>query len=243
LTEVNQSRDSGRGVCDLRFLSIDTSTSAGSILLSQDERILAEVNVDSTQTHSARLLPGIDYLLKSTGLELKDLDVFAVINGPGSFTGLRIGLSVVKALAESIGKPIIPVTAFEAWAEKLHKHQGIIVPFLDARRGEVYACVFERSAHSLTETMPGTVNKPDQILSRIAAEEALFAGDGAIQYSPLIQTSLHPCWRVAQSDSFLGRPLARLAYHRARKKQVQSAADLQAFYIRKSDAELNWQER
>ena len=227
----------------MRFLSIDTSTRAGSILLSQDEQILAELNIDSTQTYSARLLPGIDYLLKNTGLELRELDGFAVINGPGSFTGLRIGLSVVKALAESTGKPVIPVTAFDAWAEKLHKHRGIIVPFLDARRGEVYACVFERTAQSLTQTMPGTVSKPDQILSRIAVEEALFAGDGAFQYSPLIQTPLHPRWRVAQSDSFLGRPLGRLAYHRARERQFQSAADLQAFYIRKSDAELNWKER
>lgn len=226
----------------MRFLSIDTSTSAGSILLSQDERILGELNVDSTQTHSARLLPGIDYLLKNSGLELKDLNGFAVINGPGSFTGLRIGLSVVKALAESTGKPVIPVTAFDAWAEKLHEHQGIIVPFLDARRGEVYACVFDRSGQSLTEMMPGTVNRPDLILARIAAEEALFVGDGAFQYSPLIQTPLHPRWRVARSDSFLGRPLARLACQRAQAQQYKSAVDLQAFYIRKSDAELNWKE-
>ena len=91
--------------------------------------------------------------------------------------------------------------------------------------------------------MPGIVNRPDQILARIAVEEAIFAGDGAIQYTSLIQTSLHPRWLVARSDSFLGRPLARLACRRAQAQQFKSAAELQAFYIRKSDAELNWKER
>ena len=212
-------------------------------MLSQDERILGEVNVDSLQTHSSRLLPGIDYLLKNTGLELKDLDAFAVINGPGSFTGLRIGLSVVKALADSTGKPVIPITAFDAWAEKHPEYQGTIVPFLDARRGEVYACVFERSGGTLSETIPGFVDKPGQILARITTEEALFTGDGVVLYRSLIQTPLHPRWRVAWSDSFLGRPLARLALQRAQRQQFKTALDLQAYYIRKSDAELNWKER
>ena len=231
------------GVCSLRVLSIDTSTSAGSILLSQDERVLGEVNIDSNQTHSSRLLSGIDYLLKSTGVELKDLDGLAVINGPGSFTGLRIGLSVVKALAESSGKPVIPVTAFDAWAEKLHEHQGNIIPFLDARRGEVYACGFQRCGRSLIETIPATVDKPDRVLARIAVEEAWFAGEGALQYCSLIHESSHPRWKVVETDWFLGRPLARLAFRRAQQQQFTSARDLQAFYIRKSDAELNWKEK
>lgn len=224
-------------------MSIDTSTGAGSILLSQDDLILGEVNVYSAQTHSARLLPGIDYLLKSTGLELKDLDSFAVVNGPGSFTGLRIGLSVVKALAESTGKTVIPITAFEAWAEKLQDHQGILIPFLDARRGEVYACAFERCAGSLTEMMSAIVDKPERILARISADEALFAGEGAHHYDSLIRAASHPRWRIEESDSFLGRPLARLAFRRAQERQFKFARDLQAFYMRKSDAELNWKEK
>jgi tRNA threonylcarbamoyladenosine biosynthesis protein TsaB len=227
----------------LRILSIDTSSSAGGILLAEDERILGEINVDSTQTHSSRLLPGIDYLLKSTALDLRGLDGFAVINGPGSFTGLRIGLTTVKALAESCRKPVIPVSTFDAWAEKFHEHQGILVALIDARRGEVYACAFERRGRELSVIMAASVDKPERILARIAWQDALFVGDGAHQYCPLICDSSHPHWRIERSDVYLGRPLARLALQRAREKALKTAEDLQAFYVRKSDAELNWKEK
>jgi tRNA threonylcarbamoyladenosine biosynthesis protein TsaB len=231
-----------RGVYSLRILGIDTSSSAGSILLAEDERILGEICVDSTQTHSSRLLPGIDYLLKSTALDLKDLDGFAVINGPGSFTGLRIGLTTVKALAESCRKPIVAVSTFDAWAEKFHDRQGILVPLIDARRGEVYACAFERHGQELSVIMAASVDKPERILARIAWPDVLFVGDGAHQYGPLIYDSSHPHWNVERSDAYLGRPLARLALQRAREKTL-TAEDLQAVYVRKSDAELNWKEK
>jgi tRNA threonylcarbamoyladenosine biosynthesis protein TsaB len=212
-------------------------------LLAEDERILGEINIDSTQTHSSRLLPGIGYLLKSTASDLRSLDGFAVINGPGSFTGLRIGLSTVKGLAESCRKPVIPVNTFDAWAEKFHEHQGILVPLIDARRGEVYAVAFERCGQDLSVIMTATVDKPERILDRIVWPDACFVGDGALQYSPLICDSLHPGWRVKRSDVYLGRPLARLALKSAKAKTLKTAEDLQAFYVRKSDAELNWKEQ
>src|SRR2546426_7559948 len=107
----------GRKVA-LKILSLDTSSSAGSILLAEDERVLGEINLDSPETHSVRLLSGVDYLLKSLGFRLADVDAFAVISGPGSFTGIRIGLTTIKGLADSTSKPTIPITAFEAWVEK-----------------------------------------------------------------------------------------------------------------------------
>ena len=133
----------------MRILSVDTSSAACSIVLSGDGKLEGEVNVESEETHSVRLLPGINALLRSCGCTIKDVDAFAIVCGPGSFTGVRIGLTTIKGLAESLGKPTIPVTAFEAWAEKFPEQQGILVPVIDARRGEVYASVFSRNAESL----------------------------------------------------------------------------------------------
>src|SRR5437867_3688749 len=125
----------------MKILSIDTSTQAGSIVLSDGENLVGEINVNSSETHSVRLLVGVDSLLKSSGVRLDEIDAFAAICGPGSFTGIRIGLTTVKGLAETLSRPVIPITAFEAWVEKFSDRQGIFIPMIDARRGEVYMAV------------------------------------------------------------------------------------------------------
>jgi len=204
---------------------------------------LGEINVDSTETHSARLLNGIDYLLKGLCLELRLVDAFAVISGPGSFTGVRIGLTTIKGLAETIGKPIIALTAFEAWAEKFPLEQGIIVPLIDARRGEAYARVFERTGGNLGVRSEGMVGNLAQLFAVLDYPQILFVGDGASRYRQVIAESGRPLWRIAASDSFLGRSMARLAYQRALQHDFTSALNLKAYYLRKSDAELYWKEK
>src|SRR5262245_21092410 len=196
----------------MRILSIDTSTSAGSIVLAEDENILGEINVDSAETHSVRLLNGIDYLFKSLRLELRCVDALAVISGPGSFTGVRIGLTTVKGLAETTAKPIIALTAFEAWAEKFPLEQGVIVPLIDARRGEVYARVFQRTDGSLSVLGEGMVGTPSQLLPLLDYQQILFVGSGGTRYHLVISECSRPLWRIVASDAFLGRSMARVAH-------------------------------
>jgi tRNA threonylcarbamoyladenosine biosynthesis protein TsaB len=227
----------------MKILSIDTSTSAESIVLAEDENILGEINIDSAETHSVRLLSGIDYLFKSLGLGLSFVDAFAVISGPGSFTGVRIGLTTIKGLAETTAKPIVPLTAFEAWAEKFPLEQGIIVPLIDARRGEVYARVFQRTDGRLSKLSEGMVVIPSQLFSHLDYERILFVGGGGSRYRQVVSECGRPLWRILGSDAFLGRSMARLAYQRALKHDFTSALDLKAYYLRKSDAELYWKER
>src|SRR5207249_652646 len=205
--------------------------SAGGILLAEDERVLGEINLDSTETHSVRLLSGVDYLLKNLGFRPADLDAFAVISGPGSFTGIRIGLSTIKGLADTTSKPTIPITTFEAWVEKFPNLTGIIVPLIDARRGEVYAAVFERVGEVVKELNAGRVDKPDHILPQLIQDEILFIGGGATKYRDLLIDCHHQGWKVVASDPFLGRSMARIAYQRASHGQFTSALDLQAYYL------------
>jgi tRNA threonylcarbamoyladenosine biosynthesis protein TsaB len=226
------------------ILSVDTSTSAGSIVLSNgEERLIGEVNVNSEQTHSARLLPGIEILLKSAGLTLGHLDAFAVICGPGSFTGVRIGLTTIKGLADCFAKPVIPITAFEAWVEKFPEQPGIVVPVIDARRGEVYAAAYRRSEGELSVLAPGVVEKAGVFFASFPHPEAYFIGSGASQYRELILGGERPGWSILPGDGFLGRPMARIAHRKAKSGNVVSAAELEAYYLRKSDAEMNWKEK
>lgn len=224
----------------MKLLCVDSSSSAGSIVLSEDSIILGEVNLDSARTHTARLLVGIQYLLTHAELTLSDIDVFGVIHGPGSFTGVRIGLTTIKGLAETFSKPTVAVTTFEAWVGKCPEWQGILVPLIDARRGEVYASVFERTGTGLQQRDLGFVDSPRTLLSNLDAEKVLFLGDGALKYREAIYSQNRPKWKIVETDRFLGRSLAKIVSSRASRRQWIPAVALQACYVRQSDAEIKW---
>src|SRR5262245_53397606 len=224
----------------MRILSVDTSTAACSIVLSVDGKVEGELNVDSEGTHSVRLLPGIDAILRWCACKISDVDVFGVVTGPGSFTGVRIGLTTVKALAESLAKPAIAVTAFEAWIEKFPETQGTLVPLIDARRGEVYGAVFRRQGEAIEPVSPGRVDNVAELLASITEPQVSFIGGGSVVCEP--QIVAHSGWRAVKSDLFLGRAVSRIAFRRAKAKSFLTAAELQAYYLRRPDAELKWKQ-
>ena len=127
----------------MKVLGIDTATMMGSIGLIDDEGAIAEYSLNIRATHSERLMPAIDRLLKDSGIMPKDIDGFAVSIGPGSFTGLRIGLATVKGFAMGCNKPVAAVSTLEALAFNLAYAEYLICPILDARRNEVYAAMFK----------------------------------------------------------------------------------------------------
>ena len=237
------SQKAQREISIVKLLCLDTSGSAGSIVLSEDARILGEVNLDSACTHTARLLSGIQYLLEHSEVTLKDIQALGVVCGPGSFTGVRIGLTTVKGLAETLSRPIVGVTTFEAWVERFPDWQGTLIPMIDARRGEVYASVFERKESHLIQRDPGFVGSPQKLLATLDGEAVLFLGGGAQKYRELIRSHGGPQWRIAKTDLFLGRSLVTLVSSRADREDWTSASDLRAFYLRRPDAELKWKDR
>ena len=164
----------------MRILSLDTTTGCGSVALLDNARLLAEINAESGLTHSARLLRTVDFLLKKNGLEIKDLDGFAVAAGPGSFTGIRIGLSTIKAFAFASRKPAAPVSTLAALALKLRETQGrLFCPFLDAKKGEVYAALYEPRDRELKAVIGEGAYGPDAFLSALPAHRVIhFIGNG-----------------------------------------------------------------
>ncbi len=133
------------------ILSLDSSAIAGSVALCDGERLLCEYTVNLGNTHSETLLPMIESILKLSGHTADDIDVFACSEGPGSFTGIRIGAATIKGLAFSTNKPCIGVSTLEALAYNLRGFDGIICPVMNARRAQVYNAVFDKELNRLTE--------------------------------------------------------------------------------------------
>ncbi len=226
-----------------RILSFDTTTSACCITLCCGGQILGEINLDSATTHSVRLLPGIDYLLTHAGLPIQEIDAYAVCSGPGSFTGIRIGLATAEGLAHAHQKPLIPVSAFDAWAEKFSGHRGLLAPWIDARRHEVYAALYDLAGNPGKAIRTGTADRPETVLDTLPLSELVFVGDGARLYRALIEARQVKGWRIVESDHFLGRSISAIAWQRWQTGALPVAAKIEPVYLRKSDAELAWKEK
>lgn len=227
-------------------LAIDTSTPSGSVAVLEEERVLGMLGIAAEETYSSRLFREVRYLLAELRLSLEQFDLFSVAAGPGSFTGLRIGLTAVKGWAEAFSKPAIGVGVLEAIAAEATISVPVLVSLLDARRGQVFGAAYKRDSGGLARRGEEWVLTPEEALGKIAD-----AGkDGPIALvSPtpeVIQTALDPsplCHTpVERVSPFLADVIGRLGYRRAICGGASDAIRLDANYVRRSDAELKWKE-
>lgn len=127
----------------MKLIGIDSSGLVASVAIMEDNKLVAEYTVNNKKTHSQTLLPMLDEIVKSTGLEMKEIDAIAIAAGPGSFTGLRIGSATAKGLGLALKKPIVPVSTVEALAYNMYGTNSLVCPIMDARRNQVYTGVYE----------------------------------------------------------------------------------------------------
>lgn len=219
------------------LLAVDTSGKDGSIALarapekardSSELTILGIVPLEGG-TFSAQLVPQIAGLLAKHGLSKNDIGAFAVASGPGSFTGLRVGLAAIKALAEILGNPIAAVSRLETLARSA-RIRGRVIAALDAGRGEVYTGIYdvEDTAHMQSERLLTSAE-----LFAEAAGEVIVTPD-----AKLAETARAAGLRVEQVDLVRSDAIARLGWEKIRKGETVSPEDLEANYIRRSDAEI-----
>ena len=163
----------------MNILMIDTSGPACGVAISRGGAILCEMQLTSGKTHSQRVMPMVDQALALCEMSVSDIDLFGAVLGPGSFTGVRIGVSTVKALAHAAGKPCIGVDALEALAVNVTGFDGVICPILDARAQQVYGAMFESGMPPVRLT-EDVAEKLTLFLDRVEAtgKDALFLGDG-----------------------------------------------------------------
>ncbi len=223
----------------MRILAVDTTTSSGSAALLEDRRLVGEIDGESGTTHSARLLGAVDHLLRSEGLAIADVDAFAVAAGPGSFTGIRIGLSTIKALSFASKKPVVPVSSLRALALKLALGgASLVCPVLDAKKGEIYAALFESTAGRLLELIPQGAYDPADLFSRLPAGKSIaFIGAGSSVYRDRIPARVLETAAFPERTLFIAHEIGLLGWEGLREGKGVPADGVEPLYFRRSQAE------
>lgn len=226
------------------LLSVDTTTPSGSVALLRNMTLLSEVNCDSSLTYSERLLPAIHFILETQGFKSRDVDAFALAVGPGSFTGIRIGVSTIKSLALASGKLIAPVSSLDAYALKLHMQgRSLVCPFLDAKKGEVYSALFESHGGQIKEILVQGAYSPDTILSRLPSHRIIgFIGNGVNAYREKIVSYLRDKARFSPRSLFIAQEVGILGYKALKEKRGIHSGEVKPLYFRKSQAEEKHQQ-
>jgi tRNA threonylcarbamoyladenosine biosynthesis protein TsaB len=222
----------------MRVLAIDTATSCGVVGIAEDGRPVGELSLISRENHSARLLPSIDWLLSMAGWRIEEIDGFGVTLGPGSFTGLRVGLSTVKGLAWALNKPVAGFGSLEILAAGAAHDGTKLVPMLDARKGRVYGGAFQNDGTRLETVLP-TADLPVADLIRSIEGPLLCLGEGARTYRAEIEKLGRGDLSFAPLELDLpkGATIARLTGEALLRGETIDIRRAEPAYLRASEAE------
>jgi tRNA threonylcarbamoyladenosine biosynthesis protein TsaB len=225
------------GNSPLIVLSLDTTTRAGSAALVDNGRVRAELVGDATLTHGQRLPADLMRVLEDAGVSVDDLDLLAVAAGPGSFTGLRVGIAAMQGLAFAADLQIVPVSALDALARAGADGERPVAAWMDAQRGQVYAALYSARGEVLIEA---SSLAPEETLDRWSRQGlpdvVRFMGDGAIRYAETIQQRLGRAASVASAVPPLAGIIGRIAHEHPDRGVAPHA--VVPIYVRRPDAEL-----
>ncbi len=231
----------------MKILSIETSTMLGGVaIIDETAGLIAETRLNVKTTHSERLMTAVNNTLLQSELTLDDIDVFAVAAGPGSFTGLRIGLSTVKGLSYATGKPVVTVPTLEAFAWNFQFSKYPVCLMLDARKSEVYAAVYRWEDSGFSTVIECVSIKAEALLaapSGLLLEKLqgniLFAGEGALLYKDKIIETMKDRAFFATADKMVPSPasIGMLGLTKALRGEFTVISEAVPFYIRKSEAD------
>jgi tRNA threonylcarbamoyladenosine biosynthesis protein TsaB len=225
----------------MKVLGVDTSTMTASIGIVEDGEILVETKFSVKVTYSEILLLCIDQALKNISLKIEDLDGFAISIGPGSFTGLRIGLSTLKGLSFATGKPLASVPSLDALAYLSLYCQYPVVTMLDAKKNQVYAAIYETKDGEVKRESDYLVTDVEDLVKRIS-QKSLFVGPGAKLYQKKLIEFLgeRAYFSLGEKSLPSGATVAFLGSQKLILGQFEEIADLEPLYLRKSEAELKF---
>ncbi len=222
------------------ILAVDTATLVSSVAIATPAALVAELTVQTRKTHSERLMPHIASLLTMAEVSQTSLKAIAVSNGPGSFTGLRIGLATAKALAYALKIPLIGVPTLAAMAFACPAPGVLLAPMLDAQKGNVYLGLYEWRGGEMVEVEPPRVVAFSEANAELAAKErpVLLLGEAAVMYKDEIEQPAPPHIVMPRAGSVA--VLAQQLYAQGVRHDV---ATLEPLYIRRSEAEELWERR
>ncbi len=224
----------------MTILAVDSSALTATVAVLKDGKIKGEISFTTSLTHSETVMPMIDEVLRKTNLTINDIDLFACSEGPGSFTGLRIGIGTVKGLAYGLGKKVCGVSTLEALAYNMSYTDYLIAPIMDARRGQVYNALYKYEGEKLvTVTDPRALSIEE--LCSLISEKVIFVGDGVKVHKDKIVELLGDKALFAQPQHCLQRA-ASVAFAALNKESVLPE-ELSVVYLRKPQAEREREEK
>lgn len=219
------------------LLALDTATNSGGAALARNHEVIGVVMVKTPLRYSETLLDYVDFLLCQFDLEIGQIDCFGVTTGPGSFTGLRVGLATAKAFCQALDRPCVGISTLEALAYRFRWVHHQVAPLMDARRQQIFGAVYAVDGAQIRVEKEPRAASPAEWLKSLEPVQHLFVGDGALLYKKTI-AALHPQSRVLETDNRLLEALCQLAYLRFTEGKTLPAAELRADYVRPADVEL-----
>lgn len=226
------------------LLGIETSTKTGSVAIVSEEGVIAQYSLNIEVTHSERLMATVDRVLTDTGFTMADMDGYAVAIGPGSFTGLRIGLSAIKGLALVTGKPVAAVPTLKALAWNLPYAAYPVCPMLDARKNEVYAATYRFEGPALVYGMAESAISLSRLSERIS-EKTLFTGEASQLFRGDIKKIFGDRALFAPISAILpsAASVAEIGLDMVKSGKQAEPDNLTPMYIRRPEAEVVWEKR
>jgi tRNA threonylcarbamoyladenosine biosynthesis protein TsaB len=229
----------------LKILAIDTSSAVASVCISEEYKILSEFNVNYKLTHSQTIMPMINKVLDSIECNINDIDYFAVSTGPGSFTGLRIGVGTIKGLAQGGGKRVVGINTLDGLAYNVIHSESIICPIMDARRQQVYNALYESKNNSLKIIKEYRAVSIEDLIDEInhINEKVIFVGDGIDKYREIIVENIKGKFSFAQINirTQKASSIACLAIDKIKANEAENFLNIKPFYLRQSQAEREYE--
>ncbi len=227
-------------------LGIDTATAQVGCALGGVEGVFASFHASRGRRHAETLVPAVQWVCRTAEVDLGEVSVIAVDVGPGLFTGLRVGLATAKAMASALRIPMIGLSSLDLLAHQVRHSPRLIVPVIDARRGEVFSATYRHVQGGIQRLSPPRVGSPADLANELRAgrDEVLLVGDGALRYAAaLTEESDHVVLDAVGNQWPSASDLVELAHPRAVREEFVQPSEIEPIYLRKSDAEINWDAR
>lgn len=230
----------------MKILGIDTSTMAANVAVLEDDKLICEYTINTKKTHSQKLMPMIENMLKLSDLEIKDIDAIAICVGPGSFTGLRIGMATAKAMAHVNNIPLIGVNSLEILGTNMDLCNRKICSILDAQRNQVYMNKYILEDNKIKELEEISIKPIDELLEELSSndEQWVLVGEAVYKYKEKIEvisniTIPSPANNITKASSLCLVARDKILAN----EDVYNCYDINPMYIRKSQAEEQYEEK
>ena len=226
----------------MKILAIDTSSDNCSVAILEDNNVIKQLKLKDEKTHSQKLMPLIDKLLSECNYKINDFDLFACSKGPGSFTGIRIGIATIKAFSDATSKPLIGISSLKSLAYNLidYTSNSYVVSLIDAKHGNVYCGVFKKEGKKYIKVNDYTFDSINAVLEnlKIYKSKLIFIGNGGIIYKDMIKFALGDTCKFVENETLNDCNASSIGYAAYLKFIDGNILPIIPLYLKKSSAEL-----